>query len=94
MKALLLVALIAATACWRSGIERPPLGGRGGTGVTPAGSAGSDLRDPALSQKTVTSKEPPTTLVAFDGSTCLVTEKRFREFVVGEKAWCVWVFRK
>lgn len=94
MRAILILGLIAVAGCWRSRMERPTLGGgRPPTTVTAAGSS-AEMRDPSLSQKTVTSKEPPTMLVAFDGSTCLVTDKRYRETVIGEKAWCVWVFRK
>ena len=82
----LVLALLVLAGCWRGMPERPPLGGRGGGGVTPSGSASGGT----VGQKTVTAKHDPSTLVAFDGTKCVVTESRYRETVVGEKAWCVW----
>lgn len=40
--------------------------------------------------KQVAAKEPPTILVAYDGTKCAVTEARYRETNVGDEAWCVW----
>lgn len=42
------------------------------------------------SRKVVKGKEPESTLIAHDGTRCQVTEKRYRETVIGEKAWCAW----
>lgn len=88
MKAALVLALLAISACrWQGMQKAPPLGGRGGGGATPSGGAASEA---TVSQKTVTAKHEPSTLVAFDGSRCVVTQTRFRETVIGEKVWCVW----
>jgi hypothetical protein len=43
-----------------------------------------------LGQKVVHGKQDPATLIAVDGSKCIVPEKRFREVVVGEKVVCGW----
>lgn len=88
MKAALVIALLALSACRWQGMQKPPpLGGRGGGGAT---AGGESVSDASVSQKTVTAKHAPATLVAFDGSRCVVTETRFRETVIGEKVWCVW----
>lgn len=82
------VLLVLLASCRWHGMSHPPLGGRGDGGVTPAGSA--SVKDAALSQKTVTAKAEPATLIAFDGSKCVVTTAKFRDTVVGTKVWCVW----
>jgi hypothetical protein len=41
-------------------------------------------------RKPVAGHEAPTTLVALDGSRCMVTAKRFEETAPGEKVWCNW----
>jgi hypothetical protein len=43
-----------------------------------------------LSSKPVSSKEAPVTLFAHDGSSCTVSESRFREIVVGQQVRCGW----
>ena len=43
-----------------------------------------------MDAKRVAGKEPPTTLIAEDGTKCVVTENRYRETNVGDEAWCVW----
>lgn len=43
-----------------------------------------------LGEKPVASKEPPTSLIAVDGTRCLVTEEKFRNTAVGERVWCYW----
>lgn len=88
MRAAAVITLFVLASCRWHGMSHPPLGGRGGGGASGSGGSISDAR---LSQKTVTAKHEPTTLVAFDGSRCVVTESRFRETVVGEKVWCVWL---
>jgi hypothetical protein len=40
--------------------------------------------------KVVAGKEPPTTLIAGDGSRCTVTERRYRNIQVGDDALCAW----
>ena len=43
-----------------------------------------------LSRKPVSGKEEPATLLARDGSRCIVTEKRFKEVALGEQVTCAW----
>jgi hypothetical protein len=45
---------------------------------------------PELARKLVIAKEPPTELIAEDGTRCLTTESRFKRTRVGFEAWCVW----
>ncbi len=87
MRASFLVMLVLLTACRWHGMEHPPLGGRGGGGITASDSSSGKA---ALSDKTVNSKVEPRTLVATDGTRCVVTDARFRDTMVGEKVWCVW----
>jgi hypothetical protein len=44
----------------------------------------------ALSQKVVQAKEEPATLFAADRSSCQVSAERFKQVIVGTKAWCAW----
>jgi len=43
-----------------------------------------------LNDKPVSTKEAPTSLVAADGTRCLVSEAKFRETAAGERVWCFW----
>jgi len=43
-----------------------------------------------LADKPVASKEAPTSLIAVDGTRCLVTEEKYRNTAVGERVWCYW----
>jgi hypothetical protein len=69
----------------------PGPGGRGGgprqTGSSTNREGPKDIR---LDVKRVTGKEPPTTLIAEDGTRCMVTESRFRETEIGGNALCAW----
>jgi hypothetical protein len=47
-------------------------------------------RDPAVDRKAVVLKEVPTSLIASDGSRCLVGEKKFTNTEVGDRVWCMW----
>ena len=47
-------------------------------------------RDPAPDRKAVVLKEGPTSLIASDGSRCLVGEKKFSHTEIGDRVWCVW----
>jgi hypothetical protein len=46
--------------------------------------------DAQVSMKRVAAKEPPSTLIADDGSRCTVPERRYEETRVGSQALCVW----
>src|SRR5687768_13958697 len=43
-----------------------------------------------ISGKTVASKSAPNTLIATDGSICVVSQERFEKTEVGMKALCAW----
>lgn len=47
-------------------------------------------RDPAPDRKAVVLKEGPTSLIASDGSRCLVGEKKFAHTEIGDRVWCMW----
>jgi hypothetical protein len=47
-------------------------------------------RDPALDRKAVITKEEPTSLIAADGSRCLVGEDKYAHTDIGDRVWCVW----
>ncbi len=40
--------------------------------------------------KTVSAKEEPATLIAADGTVCLVTASRFNRVKTGDRVWCNW----
>lgn len=40
--------------------------------------------------KTVAAKEEPATLIAPDGTMCIVTAGKFNEIKVGDRVWCSW----
>lgn len=41
-------------------------------------------------RKTVSAKEPPSRLVAVDGTVCLVSASRYDSVKVEERVWCDW----
>ncbi len=47
-------------------------------------------RDPAMDRKVVVSKEKPISLIAADGSRCLVTEGKYSGTALGDHVWCMW----
>lgn len=51
---------------------------------------GSEPPDPPLSRKVASAKEAPASLLAGDGTRCLVNAKKFRKTRVGDHVWCVW----
>ncbi len=87
MRVLPVVALMLLVSCRWHGMDHPPLGGRGGGGATPSGSSTSE---PTMTQKAVSAKQDPRTLIATDGSRCVVTDARYRDTNPGDKVWCVW----
>lgn len=40
--------------------------------------------------KTVSAKEEPATLVAPDGTLCIVTQPRYQKAKLGDRVWCLW----
>jgi hypothetical protein len=47
-------------------------------------------QDPALDRKAVITKEAPTSLIAADGSRCLVGQDKYAHTDIGDRVWCVW----
>lgn len=45
---------------------------------------------PEFAAKLVVGKEPPTELIAEDGTRCLTSRKRFDRTRIGSEIWCVW----
>jgi hypothetical protein len=44
-------------------------------------------------RKTVAAKEAPTTLVAVDGTVCIVPAAKFESTEVDDRVWCAWTAR-
>jgi hypothetical protein len=49
-----------------------------------------EQRNPAPDRRPVVMKEAPVSLIASDGSRCLVGEKKFANTEIGDRVWCVW----
>lgn len=84
---VLLCAAAAINGCRRQegfsiGDVHPPTAGRAPRTAGPA--------TPVVAQKKVSSKQEPATLIAFDGSRCVVNAPKFRETAIGESVWCAW----
>jgi hypothetical protein len=96
---LLLVASVSSAGCVGTLWPRRPSGPRDpGPFRKPAGvpapiepevSVPPSAPSPVW-RKAVAAKEPPTRLVASDGTTCAVTEERYARAAVGDVVWCVW----
>ena len=90
--ATLMIALVMSSAggCFVPYIDTT-------TGMTPRsprpapGPGAETARDrPAVTKKRVASKQPPSTLIAQDGTRCTTTEDRYRMVEVGDEEWCAW----
>ena len=86
---ILLMLVVGAGACGRPQSLAIP-GRDGGPRQTGASKTGRMPHNVRMDAKRVAGKEPPTSLIAEDGTKCVVTEDRYRETKVGEEAWCVW----
>jgi len=52
---------------------------------------GERQRDPALDSKVVVAKEEPISLIAGDGSRCLLADaKKYARTALGDHVWCMW----
>jgi hypothetical protein len=69
---------------------------KGGRGIELAsdrgrvGSSAQESRRTGFEPKTVTGKREPSRLIARDGSSCVVPQKRFQSTTLGTSAWCTW----
>ena len=48
-------------------------------------------RRPGFGPKLVEGKQPPTRLVARDGTSCVVSKKKYDSTVLGQSIWCSWI---
>lgn len=92
MRPLSLVMLITVGGCWsplrQTRVNYP---GDAGRDLPPGVSATAEK--PTVSRKVVNAKEEPVTLIAVDNTICRVSEKRFRETLLGEQVFCTWTTR-
>jgi hypothetical protein len=54
-------------------------------------SAPNRLTGNGFGPKNVQGKQPPTRLVARDGTTCVVTRDKFESTTLGTSVWCAWM---
>ena len=85
------VVLVAQWAC--IGI---PMGKRGPTRPvnpepeSPAARATTKRDHSTFGPKPVVGKQPPSLLLARDGTQCTVSEDKFERTIIGTSVWCVW----
>ena len=84
---VLVVTWVAAACTQPQSLGIP---GRDGGPRTTDGSQNGAPRNFRMDSKRVAAKAPPTTLIAEDGTKCVVGEKKFRDTDVGNEAWCEW----
>ena len=92
--ALTLALLLVAPGCSRPyyvgtdgirlGSDRPP------PPSTPRSATADTATTIPLARKRVDSKEPPSTLIARDGTRCTVTASRYADIREGEYVVCAW----
>jgi len=89
-----LTVVLAAVACSRPayvGTDGVRVGGgRPAPRVAPRGGGADSAPSPDLTRKLVAGKEPPSILIARDGTRCTVTARRYAETREGDYAWCAW----
>ena len=92
VRAVALVALVVGQACFI------PAGRGGRTGPVPDGrpgvaqpSSGERRLGEGYGPKAVRGKEPPTRLLARDGTSCVVSERKFESTTLGTSVWCTWL---
>ena len=92
IRALAVAALLAAQGCIldvkRGGGPQLIRGRYHGRDTGPAGKR--SLTD-GFGPKSVEGKQPPTRLLARDGTSCSVPKKKFDRTVVGASVWCTWI---
>jgi hypothetical protein len=55
------------------------------------GTPGDKRTRSVFGPKTVHSKEKPTRLIARDGTSCVVSPKKFDSTALGASVWCTWM---
>jgi hypothetical protein len=88
-RTVLLVLVVATQGCM---YVPPSKGGRGIELATDRSRVNKNRDDRAggFGPKVVTDKRKPTRLVARDGTSCVVSDKKFESTIPGESVWCTW----
>ena len=82
--------LVAAQGCMYIPASK---GGRGIELATDRARVNKSTRDDrtgGFGPKAVTGKREPTRLIARDGTSCVVSEKKFQSTALGTSIWCTW----
>ena len=85
-----LVSLLATSACASRrapGVDPFPARDQGGS-ARPAAARG---RPEGYARKKVEAKQDPQRLIAKDGTSCTVSEKKYTSTALGDEVWCTWV---
>ena len=85
-----LVSLLATSACSRRrapSVDPFPERDQGGA-ARPAAARG---RPEGYARKKVGGKQAPQRLIAKDGTSCTVSEKKYNSTALGDEVWCTWV---
>ena len=89
-RTVVLVLVAATQGCM---YVPPSKGGRGIELATDRARLNKDDREgrgSGFGPKTVVDKRKPTRLIARDGTSCVVSEKKFEATIPGESVWCTW----
>ena len=95
LRAVLLAALVCVPACVkvrRGGMPEvlPKPGLSEGSSSTNQNARATE----AYGLKPVNGKEEPATLIARDGTTCMVSKDKFDSTKIGTSVWCTWIDRR
>jgi len=86
-RALLVAVILCTQSCYldfKRGGKPEPLPGNYAT------RSNRDSR-PGFGPKLVEGKQPPTRLLARDGTSCVVSQKKYDSTVLGQSIWCSWI---
>jgi len=90
LRAVGAVVLVASQACYipighgaKPEVRLIPLRGEG--------SQKAERATSLFGPKSVLGKENPTRLIARDGTSCIVSQKKFDSAEIGESVWCTWI---
>ena len=90
-RAALFVVLVAQGACIAIPMgKRAPTRPENPEPGSPAARATTRRDAPAFGLKPVVGKQPPSLLLARDGTQCTVSEDKFERTIIGTSVLCVW----
>ena len=90
-RATLLGVLVAQWACIPIPIgKRAPTRPATPEPAGPVARKTTDHNPTAFGPKPVVGKQPPSLLIARDGTQCTVSEDKFERTIIGTSVWCVW----